>query len=300
MFDLLVHKRGCSVSGCLLFAPSPPEQTNEQSDVLAYMAAAKAAVTAGSKGESTAAAFAELFASWPAPTCLLSLLEQDHIDVKNGNFGGLNAKERQKELEFVRPLCLLHHCMRTSAQQNHRCAGLQVSHFAAAVSTMKIDSGCRFPLHDEMPWAAMVADLVKNGGAIGNFFVVSHLRRGGKHQQIAVKHTYYASHLRDLDSGVAVVMCKFCDAIWTSMERHKMHPNTPQSQHQGRFLRQWLPRAWDAFLDMTGDLTDADWAVEAERIKRNHKDEEWVDPALDEHYAAMQEEAWGETKETDD
>ena len=114
-----------------------------------------------------------------------------------------------------------------------------------------------------MPYAAMFPSPDSDPTAIG-FLDVSHVVLG----QTPLTGAKYTKLLRDLESGDAVVHCKFCHKLYTLCERRHFS-DAPLTQYEFALCLKMFPAFVHHFDIATGGF---DWVIEKERRGFIHRE----------------------------
>ena len=193
----------------------------------------------------------------------LSLLEHDHVDpaTKTTLVTWLTGAAREDELKKTVCRCLWHHFVRTREQLNHRSVeerALTQRVENTKVAEWKEYTHCQHPHHSQMPYASLVPSAHEDPLMVG-FLNVSPLHL----QPVPFRERSTGEkRLELLETGTALVFCKFCRALYRQCERSKLAA-TPFALHQMPLLKRVSPEFVDHFEKATAGF---DWAAEHRRL----------------------------------
>jgi hypothetical protein len=164
---------------------------------------------------------------------MLTLLEQHHRDptTKILDVWSLYGEARMIELPKTDCLCAWHHYLETAAAYEHN-SNDEVENGRLEVRLARQGKGCEHPYHNQMPYAPLVPVAPVPVRMLG-FFHVSHVRLGVKRSTQPTS----PEQIEDLESGAAVVHCKFCHLFWGLCERNSLFTSPYLSHELGRLLR---------------------------------------------------------------
>ncbi len=166
---------------------------------------------------------------------LLPLLQHDHRDdtEKVGTVTALWGEERMIELQKTGCKCLWHHFLHTRVQMNYGPASKRRDASKREFALLKERTGCQHPCHERMPYTSLVPSASDDPLMYG-FLHVSHVFRC-----LAEKRSD-EENLLHLQTGVAVIHCHFCHALWTALE-DAATCTTPLAQHNRNALLEAVP-----------------------------------------------------------
>ena len=182
---------------------------------------------------------------------MICLLEYDHRDkaTKFASISQLRGAARAEELQKTDPRCLWHHFIHTREQNRHTPAFNRQNKATRELALRKERTGCQHPEHSSMPYASLVPT-AQIDPLVSGFLDVSHVKLG--EVKIGALNSS-STKLAHLDSGDAVIHCKFCHRLYTNLERSKLF-DTATSQHHAKVIRQVSPAFVQHFEERTADL----------------------------------------------
>ncbi len=208
------------------------------------------------------------------PGCVLSstgessflmLLQHDHRDEeeKIDQVTVLSGVARVLEVAKTDCKCLWHHFVHTRQQRKsapvcERKGAMQM------LSRRKEEVGCQHPLHGSMIYSSLVPSATDDPLMYG-FLDVSHVIRGKTSRQPGDRQL-----LADLDSGTAVVQCKFCHWLYTVCENAKLFFSAT-SQHHFAVLLRSVPSFVQHFEQTTAGFDWDSYREEQRIVKRKAK-----------------------------
>ncbi len=198
----------------------------------------------------------------------MMLLQYDHREdeEKTDCVSSLFGSAREAEVQKTDCKCAWHHFMHTRVQMGYTPDGKYCTNTGLKLQLRKRKekTGCQHPLHKGMPYSSLVPSSCDDPLVYG-FLDVSHVRLG----RTASKTHGEAQLLADLDSGAAVIHCKFCHFLYTVCE-NAMKFSSAKSQYYFSVLLRKLPAFVQHFDESTAGF---DWDLyrserQRPRVKR--------------------------------
>jgi hypothetical protein len=204
----------------------------------------------------------------PQHAIFLRWLEHDHVDpdTKVGNLANMRGDARDAELKKTVCLCAWHHFLRTRDQLHYR-SSREAPTCRREIAAEKERRGCQHPLHQQMPYARILPSSWTEDSLAHAFLEVSHHVRGiAKRTNNGTERA--DAHHRDLETGDAVVFCRFCHLLYTALESRALYGSNAFNDHQFHCALIQFP-AFVAHFEMT--TAGFDWESERSRIMKKRK-----------------------------